>query len=1204
MAAPRPPPPRGKSQDAEPPPGRGLRAQHRRLQRDLAQALAGEEVTLLELLRRRPEGRGLLRLRDPGVRGGQGGRGRCSAAASGGSDAAWTRWAPPRPRGGPPLTPPPRPPAAPPATDQAGRLRGGLGRLRLRVEEAERLTGLYRCLGAHLQVPTTHSATHSATHSVTHTAPHTAPTLRSMLHPTPLPQTAPHTSAPYLCPTLHPSLRPTLHPSLHPSLRPTPLPHTHMGMGPGRGVGFVTPGRTVGQEEAGAARSRLELLEAELGRRRRQLQDLRASGPRPGGHRRGPGREREVGARRAQGAQPRAPEQERGPEPPEPPAPPQESPEPEEGPEGAPPSPPPPPTPKAPPEPPGCLHVSPPASASPQRAARQAVGQGLAALARGNALALGRLRAEAAALGERLQHLRYGGEGRRAGAWRRAEELRQRLGQEQRQQEDARRDLAEVTRALVTASAGLQHLAGRLQHVALVSWGAGGGGLGGQGGVGQDMWMAVGQEAGGQEAWVLGGKEAWVPGGQDKWVTMGQEAMGQDMRRRVAASVPQSPLQEDGGGQPPPPPGDPQALPQLLAQTRARLAALQGGLRGHPQAQRPPTSAPHQLEALLQHSCLNTEDPPALPPSSDGPRPGGGAGRALSARGGGGQQRPEQHPEQHPPTHAPAMPGPGVLLAVGGLLACARGEPGGAGDFEVEAEVLLAEEPRDPKCFSRRLLDLTCFWESAAPPDPRPFRLQYRLECVTCDPATPARPGAPRPLTFAPHPSPRVAPDPNTPRPPTFAPGAPDPGAPEPALDPGYPPTMVPPDLCPRVPPDTGAPCPLPLVPPDPCPLPLVPLDSALVPPDPCPLPPVPLPLVPPAPCPSTLVSRPQYSLTLPLCPQAGAMAGLHAVGRPHAQEPLALLVLPAPRRRRPLCPLELRVLPPPPGPPLHHRTLFIDQVVLLGPPENVSVGPGGARGQLCVRWQPPPSPYLESSLAYELALHAPGLPPRTVGVGAGRREQRVGALRGSTHYSVRARARPDGLSYSGYWSPWSQPATAVTPPDVDPVTLGLSCLLALLLLGLGLLGLLGHRRLLQEKLWPPVPGPEREFEGLFSAYGGNFQLWLCQGVGAPWAPPGAGTEVEELPSTVEEVGPPPGKGPLPEEPPPAAAPPAGPSPASSFEYTLFDPGSALLCPRGPPRPPPHPEGPRRQPPAPRALRQPGPPERGPPRCPQMGRSP
>lgn len=61
-------------------------------------------------------------------------------------------------------------------------------------------------------------------------------------------------------------------------------------------------------------------------------------------------------------------------------------------------------------------------------------------------------------------------------ARRRAEELRHRLGQEQRRREDARQDLAGVTRALVTASAGLRHLAGRLRHVALVSRGAGGGG--------------------------------------------------------------------------------------------------------------------------------------------------------------------------------------------------------------------------------------------------------------------------------------------------------------------------------------------------------------------------------------------------------------------------------------------------------------------------------------------------------------------------------------------------------------------------------------------------------------------------------------------------------------------------------------------------------------------------------------------------------
>ncbi|XP_064293193.1 basic proline-rich protein-like [Phalacrocorax carbo] len=278
------------------------------------------------------------------------------------------------------------------------------------------------------------------------------------------------------------------------------------------------------------------------------------------------------------------------------------------------------------------------------------------------------------------------------------------------------------------------------------------------------------------------------------------------------------------------------------------------------------------------------------------------------------------------------MAGPGVLLALGVLLARARGGSGGAppppGDFEVEAGVLLAEEPLDPKCFSRRLHDLTCFWESDAPPEPGAFRLQYRFDAA--------------------------------------------------------------------------------------------------------------------------------------------------------------------------------------------------------GPPRERVSGAGGGAGAALRALAAPPQPL-------------PGVQPGL-------------------------RAGPAG-------------AGAAPPHDMDPVTLGLSCLLALLLLGLGLLGLLGHRRLLQEKLWPPVPGPEREFEGLFSAYGGISRwggrgepgglgargLWLCQGVGAPWAPPGGAPEAEELPSAVEEVGPPLGKGPPTEGSHPTATPPPGPSPASSFDPPPRGPYANLAPHKGPP---------------------------------------
>lgn len=379
------------------------------------------------------------------------------------------------------------------------------------------------------------------------------------------------------------------------------------------------------------------------------------------------------------------------------------------------------------------------------------------------------------------------------------------------------------------------------------------------------------------------------------------------------------------------------------------------------------------------------------------------------------------------------MAAPGVLLALGGVLAAAGGGAETPMDFEVEAAVLQAEEAADPKCFSRRLHDLLCFWDSDGPPDPQLFQMHFRLDS------------------------------------------------------------------------DPWQRCPL---------------SAARR---------------------SALRSRFWCSV-----PPSAAVA---------------------------FVPLELRVVRAHSGAAVHRRTVFVERVVLLAAPHNVSAHAGGAPGALCVRWQPPPNPYLESSLTYELLLRAPGTAPRTVGVPVGRLEQRVGALRGRTPYTVRVRVRPDGLSYGGYWSPWSEPITAVTAPDVDPVTVGLSSLLALLLLGLAMLALLGQRRKLQEKLWPPVPGPEREFEGLFSAYGGNFQLWLYQGVVEPWSPPGGTPEAEEQPSAVEEVGPPPGKEPPPGTPPsaPPSAPPSGPSPASSFEYTLFDPGSALLCPRGHPQiAPPH----------------------------------
>lgn len=47
----------------------------------------------------------------------------------------------------------------------------------------------------------------------------------------------------------------------------------------------------------------------------------------------------------------------------------------------------------------------------------------------------------------------------------------------------------------------------------------------------------------------------------------------------------------------------------------------------------------------------------------------------------------------------------------------------------------------------------------------------------------------------------------------------------------------------------------------------------------------------------------------------------------------------------------------------------------------------------------------------------------------------------------------------------------------------------------------LGFTRALKQKIWPGIPGPESEFEGLFTTHKGNFQvggLAVPQGLGLP----------------------------------------------------------------------------------------------------------
>uniref|UniRef100_A0A8C8SRT0 Erythropoietin receptor n=1 Tax=Pelusios castaneus TaxID=367368 RepID=A0A8C8SRT0_9SAUR len=301
----------------------------------------------------------------------------------------------------------------------------------------------------------------------------------------------------------------------------------------------------------------------------------------------------------------------------------------------------------------------------------------------------------------------------------------------------------------------------------------------------------------------------------------------------------------------------------------------------------------------------------------------------------------------------------------------------------------------------------------------------------------------------------------------------------------------------------------------------------------------------------------------------------------------------------------------------VHARTIMVNQVVLLDPPSNLTARATETPGQLAVRWQPPYLRYLESSLRHEVAFAAEGAEPQMVDIPDGHTECLILNLQGRTRYTLAVRVRPDGVSYSGYWSAWSASVTVVTPHDLDPLILSLSLILVLIVLLLALSALLTHRRFLKKKIWPAIPSPEHKFEGLFTLYKGNFQLWLGQRNAYLWWSGNTGY-MEEQPALLEVLSEgchPKVEGPVPLLPPKAQgselppddylvldeqlmpciqveemlllpearsskcleAPPAmeqevGPlepvleeqvSSSSSFEYTVFDPSLELLSPCG-----------------------------------------
>uniref|UniRef100_A0A8C7ZU08 Fibronectin type-III domain-containing protein n=1 Tax=Oryzias sinensis TaxID=183150 RepID=A0A8C7ZU08_9TELE len=139
--------------------------------------------------------------------------------------------------------------------------------------------------------------------------------------------------------------------------------------------------------------------------------------------------------------------------------------------------------------------------------------------------------------------------------------------------------------------------------------------------------------------------------------------------------------------------------------------------------------------------------------------------------------------------------------------------------------------------------------------------------------------------------------------------------------------------------------------------------------------------------------------------------------------------------------------------------------------------------GELCLDWEAPPFA-METHLQYEVDIKIRG------GEGWKKVKEREThtcmKLPGSSRFIVKIRAKPDGLTYSGNWSDWSDAFTGEMTPDTN-ILLVWWILVPTLITGVILISvLLLYRSKLKHYFWPPVPNLEKVLQGFLTEISGQ----------------------------------------------------------------------------------------------------------------------